>query len=151
MRSCQKLLLWPAKPVPVSSRRDLLLAKTKTIRNDDTKVSGREGGDASGTGVEIPLQLVVQTIVNLTDPLQTMEVNRSEEIHLQPVEKTHIGASGCPKEAAIHEKPMLEQGPGRDLLISGERSLHWSIDFTASFVPYLYHSCYHIKNVLKSS
>ncbi len=35
---------------------------------------------------EIPLQLVVKTMVEQVVPLQPMEVHRGAEIHLQPVE-----------------------------------------------------------------
>ncbi|KAJ7415200.1 hypothetical protein BTVI_38934 [Pitangus sulphuratus] len=44
------------------------------------------------------MQHVVKTIVNQAVPLQPVEVNRGAEIHLQPVEETHAGAGGCPKE-----------------------------------------------------
>ena len=66
----------------------------------DTMVSeGGEGVGASDTGVEIPLQPVVKTMVRQAVPLQPMKV--------------HGGGGGCLKEAVTPwEKPVVEQVPG---------------------------------------
>ena len=54
----------------------------------------RGGGDAPGTGAEIPLQpVVMKTMVRQAVPLQPREVHRGADLHLQP-----------------REDPMLEQG-----------------------------------------
>ena len=53
----------------------------------DTKVSEEGGGGgAPGARAEIPLQLVVKTMVRQVVALQPMEVNSGADIHLQPVE-----------------------------------------------------------------
>ena len=53
----------------------------------DTKVSEEGGGGgAPGARAEIPLQLVVKTMVRQAVPLQPMEVNGGADIHLQPTE-----------------------------------------------------------------
>jgi len=76
----------------------------------DTKVSGEGGGgDASGTGAEIPLQPMEKSTVRQVVPLQPMEVNGGADLVLQPMEdptleqfvpkglhhmeKTHSGAA----------------------------------------------------------
>ncbi|KAJ7406680.1 protein pxr1-like [Pitangus sulphuratus] len=78
-------------------RREKVIAQKKVAargvrlceRNNsaDTKVSEeRGGGGVPGTGVEIPLQPVVQVMVKQAVPLQSMEVHGGAEIHLQPTE-----------------------------------------------------------------
>ncbi|OPJ69571.1 hypothetical protein AV530_012589 [Patagioenas fasciata monilis] len=71
---------------PEQSKRGVRICE----RNNpaDTKVS-EEGvaGPAPGAGAEIPLQLVVQTMVTLVVPLQPMAVHSGEDLHLQPVEE----------------------------------------------------------------
>ena len=54
----------------------------------DTKVSEEGGGgDAPGTGAEIPLQPVVgKTMVRQAVPLQRREVHGGADLHLQPGE-----------------------------------------------------------------
>ncbi|KAM9590913.1 uncharacterized protein ACIBXB_005945 [Morphnus guianensis] len=52
----------------------------------DTKVSEGGGGGAPAAGAEIPLQLVVKTMVRQAVPLQPMEVHGGADLHLQPVE-----------------------------------------------------------------
>ena len=55
----------------------------------DTKASEEGGGgDAPGTGAEIPLQPMVKTMVRQAVPLQPMEVHSGADIHLQPMEDT---------------------------------------------------------------
>ena len=50
----------------------------------DTKVSEEGGGgDAPGTGAEIPLQPMVKTMVRQAVPLQPMEVHGGADIHPQ--------------------------------------------------------------------
>ena len=53
----------------------------------DCKV-GEEGGggDASGTGAEIPLQPTVKTMVRQAVSLQPREVHSGADLHLQPGE-----------------------------------------------------------------
>ena len=49
----------------------------------DTKVSeAGEGGGAPGSGAEIPLQPVEETMVRQAVPLQSMEVHGGADIHL---------------------------------------------------------------------
>jgi len=48
----------------------------------DTKVSDKRGRGAQGAGAEIPLQLVVKTMVRQAVPLQSMEVHGGADIHL---------------------------------------------------------------------
>ncbi|GAB0202821.1 ras GTPase-activating protein 1-like [Grus japonensis] len=53
----------------------------------DTKVSAQGGaGGAPGTKAEIPLQPLEKTIVRQAVPLQPMEDDGGEDIHLQPME-----------------------------------------------------------------
>jgi len=52
----------------------------------DTKVREGGGGGAPGTSAEIPLQLVVKTMVRQAVPMQPIEVNSGSDINLQPVE-----------------------------------------------------------------
>jgi len=59
----------------------------KRNNSADTKVSEEGGGEATpGSGAEIPLQPVEQTVVRQAVPLQPMAVHGGADIHLQPVE-----------------------------------------------------------------
>jgi len=52
-----------------------------------TKVSKEgEGGDAPGTGAEIPLQPLEKTLVRQVVPLQPTEVHSGADLQLQPGE-----------------------------------------------------------------
>lgn len=57
-------------------------------RNSSADVKVSEEGDrgrASGTGADIPLQLMVKTMARQTFPLKRMGVNGGPDIHLRPV------------------------------------------------------------------
>jgi len=52
----------------------------------DTKVSKEGGGEGvPGAGAEVPLQLVVKTMVRQVVTLQPMEVHGGADNHLQPM------------------------------------------------------------------
>jgi len=79
----------------------------------DTKVSEKAGGGgAPAVGAEVPLQLVVKTMVRQVVPLQSMEV--------------HSGAGGCPKESVTSWGACAGAGSWQDLWTRGERSPCWS-------------------------
>ncbi|KAK4806178.1 hypothetical protein QYF61_001101 [Mycteria americana] len=76
----------------------------------DTKVSEEGGGEGPpGARAEIPLQLVVKTMVRQAVPLQPMEEHGGADIHLQPVEDpmpeqiAHIQDSLAPIHELIHQ------------------------------------------------
>ena len=101
------LLLAKAEPISDSGsasgrtelRREKIVAGTQKLqlergvrtceRNSpaDPQVSAEGGGgDAPGTGAEIPLQPVGKTMVRQAVLLQPMEVHGGADIHLQPGE-----------------------------------------------------------------
>jgi len=96
----------------------------------DTRVDeGREGG-APGIRAEIPLQLVVKTMVRQEVPMQPMEIHGAADIHLQPMEQEQVDApkGGCdsmgnPRWSRLlpgpvapwREEPMSEQVCWQDL------------------------------------
>ncbi|PKU37725.1 hypothetical protein llap_11970 [Limosa lapponica baueri] len=93
---------------------------------------GEQGG-APGTRAEIPLQLVVKTMVRQAVPLQPLEVNSEAEVHLQPVEhptpeQVDVNKGDCDpvenphwnrlltgSEDSWREQPMLDQVCLQDL------------------------------------
>ncbi|KAK4831110.1 LOW QUALITY PROTEIN: hypothetical protein QYF61_015413 [Mycteria americana] len=76
----RKKLLWNS-----SQKRGVRICERNN--SADTKVSeGGGGGGAPGTGAELPLQLMVKTMVRQAVPLRRMEVNGGADLHLQPVE-----------------------------------------------------------------
>jgi len=92
----------------------------------DTKVSEEgEGGDAPGTGTEIPLQPMEKTIVRQAVPLQPMEVHGGAHIHLQPMEDPtpeHVDLKGAVTPYEVCDGA----GSGQVLWPRGEMSPHWS-------------------------
>ncbi|RMC06744.1 hypothetical protein DUI87_16190 [Hirundo rustica rustica] len=57
---------------------------------------GKEGGrDSPGTGVEIPLQPMLQTVVQQVFPLKPVEDHGVVEFHLQPIENAMLYQVNC--------------------------------------------------------
>jgi len=99
----------------------------------DTNVSEEGGGGgAPGTRAEIPLQLMMKTIVRQAVPLQFMEVQGGADIQLQSMEDPHrsrwMPEGGCDLMGSLcwsrilagpvalwREEPMLEQVCWQDL------------------------------------
>jgi len=81
---------------------------------EDTKVSEEGGkGCASGTGAEIPLQSLLNTVMTQVVPLQLMEVHGRADIYPEAHRRLYDGAGACaPKEAAARGEPTLNQAPG---------------------------------------
>ncbi|KAJ7401861.1 hypothetical protein BTVI_91911 [Pitangus sulphuratus] len=92
----------------------------------DSKTNEEGGGDAPGTRAEIPLQSLVQSMVSQAVPLQSMEVYRGADIHLQPLEDPTPEEVGARRRLGPCGKPVLKmgglvEGPV-DLWTYGERS-----------------------------
>ncbi|PKU45012.1 protein pxr1-like [Limosa lapponica baueri] len=110
--------------MPAGSRMDSLLTRAEPISDGgnasgvtcfrrgksscatataaDTKVIEEGGGgDAPGTGAEIPLQAVVKTLVRQASPLQLVEVNVAAYIHLQPTGNAPGTGAEIPLQAVV--------------------------------------------------
>ncbi|TRZ09965.1 hypothetical protein HGM15179_017136 [Zosterops borbonicus] len=78
----------------------------------DTKVSEEGGrGGAPSVRAEIPLQVLVMTMVKQVVPLQPTEIPGDAEIYLQPMEESHAGVGGCLEKAVSPWETRGEWGP----------------------------------------
>ena len=76
----------------------------------DTKVTAEGGGGgAPGTGAEIPLQPMEQTMVMQAVPLQPTEAHGGADSHLQPTEDPTPEQVDAQRRLWLHGEPTLEQ------------------------------------------
>jgi len=61
-------------------------------------------------------------VVRQAVPLQPMEVHGGADLHVQPGERPHARAGGCPKEAVTLWGTHAQAGSCQDLWTRGERS-----------------------------
>ncbi|KAJ7405090.1 hypothetical protein WISP_141852 [Willisornis vidua] len=100
----------------------------------DIMVNGEEGGGcALGTGAEIPLQPVVQTVVEQAVTLEPMEVHggcRDSPVE-EPTTERRISKGGCDPEGSLSWSRVREE----------KRSPHWS-RFAAKICDPVEDSCW---------
>ncbi|GAB0179801.1 epimerase family protein SDR39U1 [Grus japonensis] len=102
------------KNKPPNQKQEQLFSQKRGVRrcernnSADTQVSEEGGGGgAPGTGAEIPLQPVEKTMVKQAVPLQPMEDDGGEDIHLQPMEdptpeQVDVSTGGCDPMGSPH-------------------------------------------------
>lgn len=82
----------------------------------DNKVSRQErGGSAPGTRAEVPLQLVMKTMVMQVIPLQPVEDRGKTNIHLQPMKDPTLEQVMCPEGSCSPQKAHARAGSWQDL------------------------------------
>jgi len=84
------------KPAQLQPERGMRICERNN--SADIKVSEEGGGGgASGARAEVPLQLMMKTMVRQVVPLQPMEVHGGADLHLQPMEGTPRRSRGMPE------------------------------------------------------